>query len=251
MDINNSSAKKTIGILLQLATKPYEYSALDLSSLLGITRSTVHRNLNELKAELLVLQNPLTKKYSLGPTAYHIGSAYLSTFSQMAQIRSLLARATENVGQTIGFSKLVGERVINLIQIETYQSIRIGRAEGSYYPINCGAYGKCIMAFFEPLQRLEELVRERPLKAYTKKTITNPDELLLEYSSIRKRGYAISDEELSEGLYGIGAPAFDSKGQIFGSVATAFIKGTVDSGTLKNLILEIKENAAEVSRYIV
>lgn len=236
---------------MRLSEKPYEFSALELSARLGITRSTVHRNLNELMSVLIVTQNPSTKKYRLGPTAYTIGATYLTTFDYLAQIRLILARATEDIGQTIGLAKLVGEKVLDLIEIETYQPIRIGRKEGSYYPIHCGTYGKCTMAYFQPRERLEEIVRSTPLPKLAKNTITDPDALLENYALIRERGYAISDEELSDGLIGIGAPVFDSSGRIFGCVATALIKVASGDDAVERLIPKIMQSAAEVSRYII
>lgn len=251
MNSEQTSVTKTIQILMRLAEKPYEFSVLELSEELGLNRSTVYRNLNALREVLIVTQNPASKKYRLGPTAYNIGSTYLTTFDYLAQIRTILTRICTEIGQTIGFAKLEGDRVLDLIEIETYQPIRIGRKEGSYYPIHCGTYGKCTMAFYEPRDRLEELVRAAELPRYARNTITDPDRLLAEYALIRERGYAISDEEHSDGLIGIGAPVFDASGRIFGCVATALIKSASDEDTLATLIPRIIEGAAEVSKYIV
>jgi len=251
VNTEQTSVTKTIQILLSLAEKPYEFSALELSEQLGMNRSTVYRNLNALKDVLIVTQNPATKKYRLGPTAYSIGATYLTTFDYIAQIRAILTQLSTDLGQTIGFAKLEGERVLDLIEIETYQPVRIGRREGSYYPIHCGTYGKCTMAFYEPRDRLEALVRSTPLPRYARNTITDPEALLAEYAKIRERGYAISDEEHSDGLVGIGAPVFDSSGRIFGCVATALIKGACDDTVIDSLVPRIIAGAAEVSKYIV
>lgn len=50
------------------------------------------------------------------------------------------------------------------------------------------------------------------------------DQLQNEVSSIRKQGYAVSDEEVDFGVYAIGAPIFDHQGKVIAGMAMATLK---------------------------
>ncbi len=246
-----SSIGKAVKILKKLSEEPYQMTAIELSDVLDINRSTVHRILNTLIEEMLILQNPISKKYSLGPTAYHIGNGYLCKDNNSDQIKYILESAAKEIKQSIGYSVLDGERIINIFEIESFQPVKIGYRPGSYYPIHCGVYGKCIMAFFEPREKLKEIVYSSYLHKKTPNTITEPAKLLEEYEKIRQNGYAVSDEENLIGAIGIGAPVRNSKGKVIASVGAAAIKSRISKEDLENIKNKVIECASKISKIIL
>ena len=248
---NISSIEKAIKVLKRLSEEPYKMTALELSDELNINRSTVHRILNTLMDEMLILQSPESKKYTLGPGAYYIGSSYLSRDSSAEQIKHILEWVAKETKQSIGYSILEGEKIINIYEIESFQPVKIGYRAGSYYPIHCGVYGKCIMAYFEPISRLEEIVYSYDLYKRTPYTITDPKELLKEYEKIRLNGYAISDEEGLLGAIGIGAPVRNSKGKVVACVGSASIKSSLDEKDLEVIKEKVIEGAKRISKIIL
>ncbi|MEY8303786.1 IclR family transcriptional regulator [Anaerosalibacter bizertensis] len=247
----NTSLKKAIMILKRLSKEPYEMSALDLSNELGLNRSTIHRILNSLIEEELVFQNSLSRKYSLGPVAYSIGMGYLNNNNKIDQIKNILEELAKNSQQSIGYAKLVGEKIMNVIEIEGYQVVKIGYKPGNFYPINCGVYGKTIMAFFKPYSRLEEIVYSYDFRKRGPNTIMNPNDLLKEYEEIRQKGYATSDGEVGKGIMGIGAPVRDLSGRVVGCVGVAYIKEALNEDETKELKQQIIKSADRVSQLIL
>ena len=71
---------------------------------------------------------------------------------------------------------------------------------------------------------MEAIIAERGLAAYTPQTITDPGELEADLELIRRRGYAVNNEEYDDGLRCIGAPVRDHSGQV---VAALGIGGPV------------------------
>jgi DNA-binding IclR family transcriptional regulator len=107
------------------------------------------------------------------------------------------------------------------------------------------------MAFYKPLEKLEEIVRTSKLEGTTPNSITSPEELLLEYKKIREQGYTISDEENLLGALGIGVPIFNSEGKIHGCIALAAAKGMMTEESISSYINVLKKGAREISKYIV
>lgn len=226
-----SSLEKTIEILKYLAKEPYSFSALELSRALDINRSTVHRILATLKGQMLIIQSPTSKKYKLGPMIYHIGSAYINRSNYTNEIFQIVDEVSEKLRLSTGYSVIEDNKIINLYENEMFTSIRMGYKSGCFYPIHCGAYGKTIMAFHQPIEELREIVSNAKLEKRTGNTITDPDKVLEEYAEIRKQGYAISDEENVKGAIGIGAPVRNSKDKVIASIAVAGIKASITSDT--------------------
>ncbi|KUK73939.1 MAG: Transcriptional regulator KdgR, KDG operon repressor [Clostridiales bacterium 38_11] len=251
MDNKLTAIGKTIEILKAFAKEPYSFSAQELSHILNINRTTVHRILNELEQEMLVVQNNLDKKYTIGPSMYHIGSKYLYRNNNFLEIRTIVDNIAVETKQNIGYTVIENDKIINLYESEIAMSVRITYQYGSYFPINRGAYGKTIMAFYKPKEKLEEIVRSSRLEGTTPNSITNPEELLMEYKKIREQGYTISDEENLLGALGIGVPIFNTDGNIHGCIALAAAKSMITEKSIMLYISTLKKGAREISKYIV
>ena len=226
-------------------------TALELSEELGINRSTVHRIINILIGEMFVLQNPSSRKYSLGPTTYTIGASYLHNQNNSERIKYILDDLAKETKQSIGYAILVEDRILNMYEIENYQPIKIGYKSGCFYPIHCGAYGKCIMAFYEPEKKLREIVYSADLFPKGPNTIIDPEILLEEYRRIRQQGYAISDEESVKGLIGIGAPVRNSNGRVIASVAAACLKSSLSDDEFEDIINKTIAGANKISKLLI
>lgn len=247
MKENFSSIDKAIMILECLSSYPYEKSALEISNELKVNRSTVHRILNILMANKVVYQSPSSKKYSIGAKAYQIGSAYLYSHNSLEQVKLILEELAKEIKLSIGFAILIDDKILSIFELESYQPVQIGYKVGTYYPIHCGVYGKCIMAYYEPYEKLKEIVYSTKLDKSGPNTITDPQILLVEYEKIRKQGYAISDEEYMKGIFGIGVPVRNIDNKVTGCIAVKFIKGTVNDYEMEFILERLKFYANKIN----
>jgi len=238
-----NAIEKTILILKTISEHNPGYSKKELVELLELNRSTVHRIVKMLEMEMLVIKNPVTDKYQVGPELFHLGSTYLKIQGDMAKIVYILNRASNGFPQGLGFAKLEGAKIISLYEVESNSEGTIGYHSGMYYPYHCGATGKCIMAFLEPRERVKELVLKSGLKKYTDNTITSIDKLMDEFNRIREQGYATSCGERIADLFGVSAPVFDSNKQLVGAVSTAFYISLLTDSTFENIKNRIVETA--------
>ena len=62
------------------------------------------------------------------------------------------------------------------------------------------------------------LDRREPLKVYNAHTLTDRMAILTAVRAARERGYAVSDEEIVEGWYGVAAPIQDRHGSVVAAV---------------------------------
>jgi DNA-binding IclR family transcriptional regulator len=64
---------------------------------------------------------------------------------------------------------------------------------------------------FLPPERTAEILRRVRFERLTTRTIASPDALRTELEKTRRRGYAVDDEELEEGLRCIAVPVLDAQ----------------------------------------
>jgi len=84
---------------------------------------------------------------------------------------------------------------------------------------------------------------ETPLKAITENTITDPEAFKRDLTLIRKRGFALDNEEITRGIMCIAAPVFGFKGDLVCSISIAFPAYIRDDRGIEPEIAAIKKYA--------
>ncbi len=91
---------------------------------------------------------------------------------------------------------------------------------GSSNPVHCTSVGKAIVAFL-PEERIADVLRRTRFERFTHRTIATPEALRTEIEKTRRRGYAVDDEELEEGLRCIAVPVLDAQRQPVAAVSVS------------------------------
>ena len=114
-------------------------------------------------------------------------------------------------------------------------------------PIHTTASGKVLLSSFS-YRKVEEIIAEKGLERLTENTITTPEKLFGELALIRKRGYAVDDEECEIGHRCIAVPIYDYSGNVAGAIS-AFdnIERVTDRRIETVLLPELKRTAREIS----
>jgi DNA-binding IclR family transcriptional regulator len=105
---------------------------------------------------------------------------------------------------------LEAAHVIYIDKIEPVRSVRMVTRIGASNPVHCTSVGKAILAFL-PEERVAEVLRRVHLERFTHRTLVTAEALRVEIEKTRRRGYAVDDEELEEGLRCIAVPVLDAQ----------------------------------------
>jgi IclR family transcriptional regulator, KDG regulon repressor len=100
---------------------------------------------------------------------------------------------------------------------------------------------------YQPAEIVREIA-ERGLQRYTANTITSPQSLTDELTSIRARGYATDDEEFEVGLRGLAAPIRDHSGQVTAAISVAAPVQRMSKKTLQTTVPAVMAAAEAISR---
>jgi DNA-binding IclR family transcriptional regulator len=193
----------------------------EISRILGINTTSIYRYVNTL-VDLGYLQRVShSKAIKLGPKALSLGYQFLLGFELLKTIKPYIDKTYKEHGITIDTVLKEGDSLIALYRRESKATINFKhplRSETIY----ARATGKVVLANIPSHQYADYILKTR-LVAKTANTITNKDELDSELNIIKKRGYALANEEYIPGLNAIAAPLINfRKNKVIGAVSFDF-----------------------------
>ncbi|MBE3591129.1 MAG: IclR family transcriptional regulator [Firmicutes bacterium] len=194
--------------MLEALIRKQPQSLTELAQASGIAKSTAHRLLRTLKMRGFVHVGP-DGRYRLGAK-----SAWLRGLPAVVQRRLDELRA--RTGETANLGMLAGREIEYVARSVSAHALRWGVDVGSRVPCHCTAMGKAVLAF-----RPDVRVEPRELVPYTPRTVTDPEELEAQLELVRRRGYALDDEEFILGVFCVAVPVRDQDGRVVGAVSVA------------------------------
>jgi DNA-binding IclR family transcriptional regulator len=182
----------------------------EIANHLAIHKSTVHRLLATL-VEQGYLERDRMSRYALGPGLIALAGAALerNPIAQVAQpILDEIARLTR---ETVTLSVWNVDHAVDIAVSAGLETITYSPTLGQRNPAHCTATGKVFLASL-PQDRLDAYLA-KPLKRFTDRTITDPDELRALMVQVRETGLAWNAGEFAEQLsaVAIGVPANDAE----------------------------------------
>ena len=217
----------------------------DISNILNINKSTVHRFLKVMLDHNLVMKNGENGKYSLGLRFLNIATKIIDSIDIREIAYSYLVELEKFTGETIHLTTFDGKNVVYIDKIESEKPIRMYSKIGNIAPMHCTAVGKLILAFQEK-EKIDEIIKKTKFIRYTKNTITDEKRLRNCLEEIKKRGYAVDDCEYEEGICCIAAPIRDYGKRVNSALS---ISALVSRMNLTNL-LSFKDVLLEKSNFI-
>lgn len=213
---NSVNAVRTTLQILEVLKEHGEMGITELANVVDVSKGTVHNHLATLEHEDYVVKTD--DRYQLGfrfmDLAYHA--------KQRVSIYELVRQEVDKLAEKSGEMALY-TREEHGIGTCLYRSmgddaIQTWLYEGRRSELHHTAVGKAILAH-TPTERVEQIIENRGLTAYTGNTITDPNRLFEELEEVRERGFAFNREETISGLVGVGAPIIDRHGDVAGAIS--------------------------------
>ncbi|WP_225025950.1 IclR family transcriptional regulator [Xinfangfangia pollutisoli] len=209
------AADVSLRILQMIAFAETPLGVTQVAQGVGIAKGAAHKHLRTLMDHGMVLQDPLTSLYLLGPKIWLMGQK-APEGQVLSEIAAPLMRSIrDELGLAVVLSVPTPKSAFVLATLPSNQPINIGVRPGSELLLHSSAQGKIFLAFGG--RELREALRE-PLPRATPKTQTQLPNLLAELEDIRRLGYATAPEEAMLGINALAAPILDRSGKLIGSI---------------------------------
>lgn len=242
-----SALDKALIVLEAVVARPRPVGLPDLSAELGLPRQTIHRILQQLADNRLLVRDPSRDRYAIGPRLSHLALSSLSSANQGAPVRAILTDLVNAIGETCNVGVLDGLDFVYLDRVECSWSLRVHLQPGSRVPAYCTSGGKVLLAHLDPPLRAG-LLRSRTLEPHTGATMTVPSVLEAELDQVRTRGFAMNDEEFTVGIVGAAVPILDKNGRALGALALHGPSPRLSIARARSYLPQLKAAAEKLSR---
>jgi DNA-binding IclR family transcriptional regulator len=180
-----------------------------VASALELHKSTAHRFLMVLERHRMV-ERTGTGKFRLGLRLFDFGNRAIEQYDLRERAQPHLRRLVAETEETAHLCVLEAARVIYIDKIEPARSVRMITRIGASNPVHCTSVGKAILAFL-PEERINDVIQRTRFERFTHRTIATAEALRAEIEKTKRRGYAVDDEELEDGLRCIAVPVLDAQ----------------------------------------
>jgi DNA-binding IclR family transcriptional regulator len=243
-----SSLENALRILNLFSMDETELSLLEISKRIGVGKSTAYRLLQTLISEGFIKKDPRTNLYSLGTSILAQNKVILSRFTICNIASPFLQKLVQESGESAHIAKLQDVDVIYLHKIECDHPVRLLSYIGKRNPVFCTSSGQAILAFQS--KEVIDKVIQNGLIPYTSKTITSPELFQDKLKQIQKQGYALSIEELHEGVASISAPIWSKNNRVQYSVSIAGPIQRINKDSIPKLAKLVMKTGEAISKQL-
>lgn len=189
------AALRAVRLLKLFTNERSEMSLAEISRASGLNKTTTHRLLRALQSESLIDRNPATSAYSLGAGLMALGVQALASSDLRRRVRPVLRTLARETGETATLEVPFEDNMLILDEVAGNHVVGSAGNIGTRWPIHATSTGKAWLAFDESgIERLAE-----QLKPMTSSTLTEREALLPQLAEIRRRGYAVTVDEVEDG----------------------------------------------------
>ena len=225
------------------------FSITELSGILELAPSTVHRLVQTLSSLGYVVQYQESKRYGVGRGIAEINRAMLLKYEFARFAGPHLEALVGASGETANLAALYGTSLIYLNQVESPAMVRVSNPVGTLVPLHCTAVGKVFLADFDPTM-LEDVIGYTGLEAFTPKTLTQPKALHKALAQVRAQGYALDDEEFAQGVRCIAVGVRGSSGAVVAAISLSGPSSRVTDERIPELVEQVKTASKAFTRQI-
>ena len=144
----------------------------DLSTKLGIGKSSIHRFLSFLTEAGYVGKNPNNKKYFATLRLFEIGAMVRGRDRIMNIARPYMEELGNKFHETINLAFFENNEVVYIDKVESIHALRMDLAIGRRVPAYCTGLGKVFLANLSE-EEIKEYCRKKHFAVFAEKTITS------------------------------------------------------------------------------
>lgn len=220
-----------------------------ISKTLDIPKSSVSSILGDLISLDFISFDPPTKKYVLGPKIISLAHNYLEDLDLIKIGAPIVKALTCMSGESAAIYILSGQESQLIFKQDSPQPVSRMLKVGAHPPNYAIAAGKVLLAYQDE-REIARYLLSTSLIPFTRKTITDPDQLEKELVKIRAGALAYNHEEFEEEVTGIAAPVHDRHGKVIASLTVVAPTFRVNSERRRFIEKALREKSDDFSHQL-
>ena len=224
-----------------------ELSAARLSERLGEPRTTVYRLIRALEQAEFVEPADQAGRYRLGLKLFRLGGVVVARFDERQAALRHMEALHATTGETVFLCIRRGLEAVCIERLEGSRAVSLALTLGGALPLHAGAAPRVLLAeqertawqeYYGAAGRLPPLAPPLPARA---------EDLFDELETVRRRGFAISDEDVTVGIAAIGAPIRNHRGAVTAALSISGVRPAILGANRVRMTGLVVDAAAAVS----
>jgi DNA-binding IclR family transcriptional regulator len=216
----------------------------------GLTRPTAHRILKALEQHRFVVQRPDTRRYGLGSELAALGASVTSLPVDLRHLceqeLTFLAEQTGNTAylvirsgyETICLNRRLGSFPVQAVSVDA----------GMRRPLGSGAGGIVLLASLRD-EHLEDAIAVVAKRFPDRPNVTEQS-IRAATRFARQKGYAYSDETVTNGIRGLGMPIRDPHGVTIAALSMSAIRARVTTERIPMLVQILRTVCSRIEKRV-
>lgn len=239
----SESLRKAMAILDLLRGIEVDISARELAARAELPKSTVQRLLQALEEAQMVVQDPVTLKYRLGPRTLTLGMAYRDQLDLRNTALPHMRRLRDATDETVGLSTAFGRERMFIEEVQSQSELRARTELGRPYPLWTGAPGRVLLSGMSAAEVEEVLPGDDPASGAPAR-----EDLQRELDEVRRCGHARAFDETISGVSAIAVPVRDATGGVQAALSVSGPTGRMQGSTMAEILPHALDAARAISR---
>jgi len=208
----------------------------------GLSRGTARRLLLTL-SQLNYLASD-GKLFWLTPKVLNLGQGYLASFGRGEVATATIRGISEKLDESCSMAVLDGPDVVYVARAERQRVFSSRIDIGTRLPAHCSSLGRVLLAGLGEAE-LDAWIARHPLRAFTERTLTDPEKFRARIQEVRRLRYAIIDGELEIGSRSIAVPIIDRAGRTCAALNIGTSSARTSLEQLRRRFLPVLREAAQ------
>ena len=235
------SLERGLSVIRAFDAEHRELTLSEVARATGLTRAAARRFLLTL-VELGYMHFD-GGRFSLRPRVLELGFAYLSSLTLPEVAEPHMEALVERINESSSVSVLDDTEVVYVARVPTRRIMSITLAVGSRLPAYATSMGRVLLGAL-PDAELEERLDRIDVQPLTACTVASRDALRAIIEQVRRQGYALTDQELEQGLRSVAVPIHDASGAVVAALNISVHASRASVAELRSRFLPPAREAA-------
>ena len=239
------SFARGLSVIRAFGLKNREMTLSEVAERTGLTRAGARRILLTLQTLGYVGCNE--RRFFLMPRTLDLGYSYLSSMPLWDFAEPIMEDLVDRVHESCSICVLDGVEIVYVLRLPTRKIMTINLAIGSRLPAYCTSMGRVLLGGL-PEAELDALLRKSKPVEHTRRTVTDVERIRKIIVADRKKGWALVNQELEEGLRSVAVPIVDYNGKIIAAMNIgANATRTSEADMVKSVLPELQIAAEKIN----
>jgi len=236
------SLERGLSVIRAFDSEHRELGLSEVARATGLTRAAARRFLLTLVA--LGYMHFDGSRFSLRPRVLELGFAYLSSLSLPELAEPHMEALVARINESSSISVLDDTDVVYVARVPTRRIMSITIAVGTRLPAFATSMGRVLLAAL-PDAELEERLARIDVRPLTPRTVKSHGDLRRVLDQVRRQGYAVTDQELEQGLRSAAVPIHDASGTVIAALNVSVHASRASMHELRSRFLPPAQEAAD------